>query len=108
MKKSIKKKWLAALRSGKYEQGTGALCEDGKYCCLGVLCEVLPRPKKKSVKYFYNENIVPNRLALKAAGWPDGDSVALIYNGHRRCVSSLNDSAGLSFKQIANLIDKQL
>lgn len=35
-----KELWLAALRSGKYTQGTGSLLKDGKYCCLGVLCEV--------------------------------------------------------------------
>ncbi len=29
-----------ALESGKFKQGEGALCRDGKYCCLGVACEV--------------------------------------------------------------------
>jgi len=33
-------KWLAALRSGTYQQGEGRLNSHGKYCCLGVLCEV--------------------------------------------------------------------
>lgn len=42
----IKKKWTAALRSGKYRQGTGALfARDGNRhiarCCLGVLCNVI-------------------------------------------------------------------
>lgn len=40
MKADLKAKWLEALRSGKYEQGRGALLDGGKYCCLGVLCEV--------------------------------------------------------------------
>lgn len=31
--------WIAALRSGKYEQGQNALCADGRFCCLGVLAE---------------------------------------------------------------------
>jgi len=37
----LQKNWLAALRSGKYKQGTGFLRDknDG-YCCLGVLCDV--------------------------------------------------------------------
>lgn len=34
------KKWVAALRSGKYKQGTCALNKNGKFCCLGVACEV--------------------------------------------------------------------
>lgn len=41
MKADIKAKWLAALRSGKYQQGRGALLQQGdgdnEYCCLGVL-----------------------------------------------------------------------
>lgn len=39
--KNLVKKWVAALRSGKYKQGKGVLrSEKGKYCCLGVLCDV--------------------------------------------------------------------
>lgn len=39
MPQEIKTKWLAALRSGEYNQGTGSLREPGTqyYCCLGVL-----------------------------------------------------------------------
>ena len=33
-------KWAAALRSGKYKQGTTSLYHEGSYCCLGVLCEL--------------------------------------------------------------------
>jgi len=38
----IKDKWLEALKSGKYIQGTGRLRSEDKtkHCCLGVLCEV--------------------------------------------------------------------
>ena len=32
--------WLTALRSGDYKQGKGALNKNGKFCCLGVLCEI--------------------------------------------------------------------
>lgn len=37
----IKVKWLAALRSGKYTQGYDELKNNNKYCCLGVLAEIL-------------------------------------------------------------------
>jgi hypothetical protein len=40
MKQSLLKKWLTSLRSGEFEQGQCALNKDGKYCCLGVLCEI--------------------------------------------------------------------
>ncbi len=43
MNAAIKKRWVKALRSGKYEQGTNMLRNDPlpgekyQYCCLGVL-----------------------------------------------------------------------
>lgn len=37
--------WVAALRSGKYEQGRLSLCSaDGQFCCLGVLAEITDVP----------------------------------------------------------------
>jgi hypothetical protein len=40
MNEEAKRLWVAALRSGKYDQTTGALRDGVGYCCLGVLCEV--------------------------------------------------------------------
>ena len=41
MKAEDKAKWLAALRSGKYNQCDGALTKQGGFCCLGVMEKVL-------------------------------------------------------------------
>lgn len=44
MKPELKKRWVKALRSGKYKQGKNYLRrqtpEGDRYCCLGVLCEI--------------------------------------------------------------------
>ena len=41
MKQDIAQQWVAALRSGKYKRGTGALMtNNGSHCCLGVLCDL--------------------------------------------------------------------
>jgi hypothetical protein len=41
MDKALVEKWVAALRSGQYQQGQGFLrSADNKYCCLGVGYEV--------------------------------------------------------------------
>jgi hypothetical protein len=41
MNEDVKQKWVAALISGGYEQGSGCLRDkDDKFCCLGVLCEL--------------------------------------------------------------------
>lgn len=37
--------WVAALRSGLYEQGQQVLkTQDGKFCCLGVACDLKKVP----------------------------------------------------------------
>lgn len=33
-------RWVEALESGKYRQGRGYLNREGRFCCLGVLCEL--------------------------------------------------------------------
>ncbi|SRR6266851_385778 len=46
MNADIKEKWVAALRSGKYQQTReGYLQKDGRFCCLGVLCDLLDPAK---------------------------------------------------------------
>lgn len=43
MNPEVKTLWLKALRSGEYEQGQGFLNRRGKFCCLGVLCDLAVR-----------------------------------------------------------------
>jgi len=56
MNKRLRDRWIAALRSGKYKQGNGALKsndpddpESAQYyfCCLGVLREIDPKIKPR-------------------------------------------------------------
>ena len=49
MKREIRDKWTAALRSSNYRQGKGALNKRNRFCCLGVLCDVMGMPKVKSL-----------------------------------------------------------
>lgn len=34
------RRWVRALRSGKYRQGPGWLCVGDAFCCLGVACDI--------------------------------------------------------------------
>ena len=53
MRPDIRDAWCKALRSGEYVQAAGQLHnEDGGYCCLGVLSE-----------------IIKDDATIKAAGW---------------------------------------
>lgn len=40
MEQGMKSQWVEALRSGKYKQCQGQLCDGTGYCCLGVLIDV--------------------------------------------------------------------
>lgn len=55
MKKEIAKKWVRALRSGKYKQAKSVLKTKTKkglvrHCCLGVLCELYENDRKRKKK----------------------------------------------------------
>ena len=41
MPKEFGEKWIATLRSGKYEQSHSALKDNKGYCCLGVACAMV-------------------------------------------------------------------
>lgn len=65
MKQNIMKKWIKALRSGKYKQGTGTLKQydskgNAQHCCLGVLCELYNETMKKNKKKTLPEKIYDN------------------------------------------------
>lgn len=132
MNAAVKKQWVEALRSGKYQQGTAALRthKDGQdqYCCLGVLCDLYTKAFPKavgrwddvvedgvvpfcfsncldSIEHWQHEILTP--AVREWAGLETGDP-ALNFAGDRFCVSTLNDDERLDFNAIANLIEEQL
>lgn len=58
MSPELKAEWVAALRSGKYEQGRLYLNRDGKYCCLGVLCELAGVKKDSFASAVHESGVV--------------------------------------------------
>lgn len=51
MKKEIADKWIKALKSGKYKQTKAVLHNKEGYCCLGVLCDLMPKHKWTKIPY---------------------------------------------------------
>ena len=124
MNPEIKAQWVAALRSGEYEQGKWALHyvdENGnaQFCCLGVLCDLAVKagldvevfgPDQGSEGYVcYDDS--PDGLPNSVSDWsglggpwgrrPDkdrGDDDYALY--------ALND-AGVSFEEIADVIEEE-
>jgi hypothetical protein len=102
MNAEIKKLWLEALRSGKYSQGCGALRWEDKFCCFGVLCDLVDKTKWEAPTedgfrlYANNINYPPDEL-LNKVGLPHSACISL-----SRC----NDDCK-SFAYIAQLIEER-
>lgn len=127
MKKEVAKKWIKALRSGKYKQGQCYLkqfYDNGKteHCCLGVLCELYNDTMKKNHKktlstkvrnkittdcvVFNNREGELPRVVMKWSGINDpigrfGDL------NNIGSLADMNDS-GKTFKSISNFIEKNV
>jgi len=112
---AIKKRWVAALRSGKYKQRNEFLydSEDNSYCCLGVLGSICNVSKRvlDNVGMLYdigtcNENKLPDAWLIEnekeepKRGAPSVKDIA-----HK--LANFNDN-GKSFKWIAAYIERYL
>lgn len=102
----LKNKYLAALRSSAYKQGFyGLRSKDDHYCCLGVLCDIIAPDdwEEAACEIFGDEYILHRGQDVM----PDEhllDDVDTTWYG---ILSEMNDN-GVSFKEIANWIEKNL
>lgn len=104
------KKWVAALRSGKYQQVKGALRRSEGYCCLGVACDVYRKETRKGRWLKGNHgNFIFMRtsqvLPLAIQEWL-GLTDELGYVDEDRALTELNDN-GSTFAEIADLIESE-
>lgn len=96
MNKEHFKQWTDALRSGKYDQGRTMLRDTmNRFCCLGVGCEVAEIGYQCCDEYPPEEfwewlGFYQNQLSFE-----------------QECVQ-MNDNDGMSFKEIADEIDRQV
>lgn len=104
MDAELKTKWLEALRSGKYTQGTSQLrSTKDEYCCLGVLCNVID-PEK------WVENHNENYCWGGRAGFvPDITKEQIGLNKpDENHLAEMNDMDMASFSNIADYIEQNL
>lgn len=118
--------WVAALRSGRFPQGTGALTrfdgpeETPRHCCLGVLCELalaasVPlrtrtrrwQDDEPYERIYDDQDNYPPPAVRDWAGLADRDPV-VVYRGDPVRLSDLNDCVQLPFRDVADLIEEQL
>jgi hypothetical protein len=117
MNPDIKARWVAALRSGDYKQGTGVLHKADAYCCLGVLCDLHIKEFGGAWERmeYAEEHAYMDHSALLPPAVCDWAGISGEDDETRRnpCaqsykpLSSQNDS-GSTFPKIADLIEKHL
>lgn len=100
MNTTIKAKWLAALRSGKYQQGTGVLKNGDHFCCLGVLCSIAGVERDEENGWF----IWRKEKGHATLPYGFGRSVG-VSDDAESTLAVMNDD-GKSFAQIADYIEK--
>lgn len=109
MKRIVAKKWVEALRSGKYEQGTRYLKSENKYCCLGVLCEISNISSFISNFYLSElpESYYGSRrdLPYEVGQWGDVKTPLGNIEEFDICLSEINDNEHGTFKEIADYIE---
>lgn len=109
--KAFKTKWIKALRSGKYEQGTGYLKTthvndigeiSSTYCCLGVAGEICGVKMSEKGKGFLTNYSFPDihKIPKSIQGVPANNSLV-------KKLANMNDE-GKSFKYIASYIERYL
>lgn len=110
MKKRIKKKWVKALRSGEYEQGTYQLRDsDNYFCCLGVLCDIYAKENNKRWRqgcFAGNDALLPDSV-IEWSGLLDEFGGKVVINEQSKCLTAHNDH-GKTFTEIADAIQAQL
>lgn len=105
---------VAELRNPAYEgrQIKGYLRRGDKFCVWGVICNAHAKnypefAAKQTEKERYGDNAYGPCHEVRRWISPRGHLPTLNYNGQIRGLAGLNDTTGLSFKQIADLIEQQ-
>jgi hypothetical protein len=121
MNKEIADRWVAALRSGEYEQGRGQLREGKSFCCLGVLCDIYQKEQGKGHWQDLQENglyefaddeigldwseVLPDHVMEWAGMCTTAGTFAM--GEEFNTLVELNDDDGSSFPQIADTIEQK-
>jgi hypothetical protein len=119
MNQDVKALWLAALRSGEFQQGKKRLRNmDDTYCCLGVLCELAVREGAippavldyvDSEAYTYGDHAVKHDTSRTNLPTPVANWAGITWDTHEVVpFVTLNDDENYTFEQIANEIESKL
>src|SRR5688500_15014524 len=105
--------WVDALRSGDYKQGRHYLQADGKFCCLGVACQVavaagVPLRVRKYADRIVVYGDCQSSLPPEVTTWlGTGDGFGDVPVTKWLLATRANDSHGWSFERIADALDRK-
>ena len=107
MKKELKERWVAALRSGDYVQSQGCLQDEYGWCCLGVLCNIVdgtkwiePDENVKEHQYDFGNEVVV--IDMPPMDWLENHG--LLYGKE---LAEMNDDV-VQFTEIAEYIKENV
>ena len=112
MKKEWADKWVKALRSGDYKQCKSTLQRGDAYCCLGVLCKIVPNKlvifenKKLSGNSLVGQQNVKIFTELKSGNGKRAKQINGIESMLADSLVKLNDE-GSTFNEIADIIENE-
>ena len=106
-------RWVETLRSGEYEQTTGSLRSNDKFCCLGVACDLYDESGWEDChvnQCVYRANGVAYDVDLPLAvrtwlGLRDEIGTFELSPDEGSSLEHANDG-GATFEEIADLIEK--
>lgn len=98
MNAELKAKWIEALRSGKYTQGRDQLRYGVRFCCLGVVCDLV-MPNAWSLNRLIDNGCRYDFMPPPSIGVPDDLQDEL---------ASMNDIDRKSFAEIADYIERNV
>lgn len=113
MNPEIKQRWIAALKSGDYNQAFYKLRAGDNFCCLGVLCDLHSKETgnewiQDSDSYYMGQRVSLPEKVMAWAGLDLYKSRKVLLPKTKIVLSAMNDSYGKTFDEIATLIEEEL
>ncbi len=112
MKTITRAEWVAALRSGNYQQTTGMLRTEVEYtafCCLGVACAIAELPTNRygewNVDPYHTGGVEVGNYLGETLLPAEIEKMLNLSGDYQNVLARMNDDYGNTFADIADYIE---